>query len=98
MQGSTVQTVIEKALEGSQKIAITFKSDAIDYITFLWGMNNRGAISLEDDDILTTVSQRSYPWHNEEKRIFMVTLTRKFDKDMFIEQMSLGIDKIEAVN
>lgn len=98
MQKTILEANIEKALEGSKKIVITIKQDSVDYITSLWAMNEYGRISLEDKDILTTVGNKSYHWGKEQNRSFTVTLTKKFNKDLFIEQMYPGIDKIEAVN
>lgn len=88
---------VESALLGSGRVKITLKQDAIDYITCLWIMEHIGIISLEDDDLIKTISDQSYNWDNEQNRTFMIALTEKFDKDLFMEQMREALDKIEVV-
>lgn len=97
MQEIMMRNVVQDALAGTRRIAITFKPDAIDRITYLWTLNYFGFIKLEHDDVIEMVTRPTHSWSSQKNRTFMVELTKKFNKDIFFEQMNCAFEEINVV-
>lgn len=86
------------ARDGTRKMRLTFRKDALRDVSHLLGMISNKMIRIDPGSqlILTAVLQ-SGRWDREENRIVVVTMTDTFDAEWFTDRMRRALEKIEAV-
>ena len=96
-----ISQAVQIALQGTRQINITFKEEtaATGYIIFLLEMKRNGNILLTDsDEIMLRYISHHNRWEPGRSYTILITLTKKFNEKMFIEQMHHALKEIEAVN
>jgi hypothetical protein len=94
-----IKEAVQKALQGSRKVKITFRRDALSEVSYLLGMKNSGIISLNiGDEHVLALALRTLDWGVDSNRTLIVTLTGKFDEDWFTGRMRRALEKIEAAS
>ena len=93
-----IKDAIQKALQGSRQVKITFKREAINEVNYLLGLANSGIISLNSADAqLLKIIVHTRSWSVDSNRTLTVTLTPKFDEEWFVQRLWRALEKIEAV-
>lgn len=89
---------IQKALNGHQRLRITFKPNSAKRVFSVIAMYRNSAISLNNGDahILQSIMD-SHNW-GKHSRTFTVTPNYKFDEESFIDHMQDALEKIEVVS
>lgn len=94
-----IRQAVWKALEGTHKVKITFKREAIGDIYFLLAMVSSGIVSLDNNDKTAMMSVlQSRSWNGDRNRTVLVTLTEKFNQEWFTGRLFRALEKIELVN
>lgn len=94
-----IAQAIQIVLQGSRKVKITFKRDAISDVSYLLGMKSGCVIELvEMDAKVLEVAVQTRNWGLDSNRIVVVTLTNKFDEKWFVQRLWRALEKIEVVN
>lgn len=91
-------TAARYGTNGTKRMRLTFKRDALTDVSYLLGMVNGKIIEITSGDqlILTAVLQ-SRSWDRDQNRTVVVTMTDTFDAEWFTERMRRALEKIEAV-
>jgi hypothetical protein len=87
---------VQEALEGSRKVKITFKPEAIDYVKFLLGLALVGKIEIGANKLVIGAIVDSHAWSGDHNRTFIIALTDKFSKDEFAGSFQHALEKIEV--
>ena len=88
--------VLDKALNGSKKVRVTFKRDAINGVRGLWQLRNEHMITISgfaEANLSAAVTNQA--WSSDIDRSVLVTFTPTFDKYGFMETMGSVLEKIE---
>ena len=97
-----IKQMVRTALEGSRKVKITFKREAIHEVAYLLGMERSGIIRLDgnngNDKVNLMCVSMSRDWGHDSIRTAVVTLTDQFDENWFVSRLEHGLEKIEPVS
>lgn len=98
MQGKIETAVREAVRNGSRKLRITYKRDAIHGLYALMAMVNAGMLIVSSGASAVALAViAAGDWEHDDNRSFTVELTEKFRESTFIAPMSLYLDKIAFV-
>ncbi|NQV13229.1 MAG: hypothetical protein HQ530_02910 [Parcubacteria group bacterium] len=94
-----IEKAVQTALQGSRKVKITFKQEAIGDINYLLGMAQGNIVSLGSgvDALLMAIIQ-THNWDNDQNRTLTITLTDTFDEDWFVGRMHPALESIEVAS
>lgn len=95
-----ITSAIRRALQGTRKARVTFKREAgvLDIASLLF-MADGGSISLTEGGYMVLLAVvLSGKWCGDRNRTYEVTLTSKFDENLFVSKMSTALEKIEVVS
>lgn len=94
----TLAEAIQQAQQGSGKVEVIFKREAIGDLNYLFGMVRNGIIELDpgDEMALMAVAQTG-DWEGDHNRTVTITLTNKFDEEWFVGRMRRAVESISAV-
>jgi len=95
-----INQAVSIALQGSRKVKITFKQDAIDSIPYLLGMVRSGLVMFEHSigEVNMQVALQTHDWDHDLNRTTTLRLLDKFDLDWFSNRLDRALEKIEATN
>ena len=91
-----IQTAVKEAIKnGTRKLLITYKRDAIQGLHALTALVNAGMLTMSSGDWAVALSViMTRDWEHDENRSFTVMLTEKFQDETFIAPMALYLEKI----
>ena len=94
-----ISQAMQKALQGSRKIKITFKPKATKEVILLLYQKNRGEIDLPNDleRKLLMVAYFGW-WKHDLDRTMDITLNENIDHSWFAKRISYALEKIEVVD
>ena len=83
-----ITQAVRAVLDGSRKVKITFKREAIHEVAYLLGMERSGIIKLDghngNDKMNLMCVPMSRDWGHDSIRTTVVTLTDRFDENWFV--------------
>ena len=98
MERQEVERLVAKIKPGS-KLKLTYKKDTGRATLYLIGMANAGIIKFEDEmeKAFAWAVGESGKWGNLNDRVVMVTTTKKFNSQWFIDRTHWPLEKLEIV-
>ena len=95
-----IRIAVRTALQnGSRKVRVTWKQDAIRDLSYLLGMKNSGIIDMTPTQhVVVLAVMEDNDWGGAENRTMVIELTDKFNdkshEDWFISRLRRAIEKI----
>ncbi len=89
---------VRKAINGSGKVKVTFKEDAVDALDQFCKLERKGAIMMSDScaAILSAAKRRKY-WGHASNRITTIFLGVNFNEKEFVRCLARAIEDVQAI-
>jgi hypothetical protein len=91
-----IQMAVDEAIKnGTRKLRITYRCDAIQGLYALRALVDAGMLTMSSGDSAVALSViMTRDWEHDENRSFTVLLTEKFQGETFVAPMALYLEKI----